>query len=92
MVLVLVTGTGTGITNGTGTGKDKLSNILGNVTSPSNNPLLNSQGGGGGNGKAYEVFNSTKQDTIPQDTLYGILAILAVIAIVAYGYYKEMKK
>lgn len=101
------TGNGTGSGNGNGTGSGtgdgnslinsvgntKLSNVMSNFTNPGNedNPLLNLQKGGGGNGKSYEIINATKNSPTSQDTSYAILAILAVIAIIAYGYYKEMK-
>jgi uncharacterized repeat protein (TIGR01451 family) len=94
------TGSGSGVGNGTGNsiglkdsaGNTKLSNIMSNFINPDNknNPLLNLQRGGG-NGKAYEVVNATKNTPTSQDTSYAILAILVLIAFIAYGYYKEKK-
>ena len=86
------TGSGNGTVLGNSTGNDKISNIMGNLTNPGkeNNPLINPQGRGGG-GKSYEVFKTTNPtNTIPQDTLYGIMAILALLGIIAYGYFKEI--
>jgi len=64
-------GSGSGVGNGTGTGLD-LSALTG--------------GGGGNNGQAYEVFNSTAPtEADPQDMLYGLAALL-LVAVILLGY------
>lgn len=83
------TGGGTGGGNGNGTGRGNGSNSgLGSTVG-----LLKQQtGGGGGNGKTYEVFNSTSDHDIdPQDMLYG-LAALIIMALIFLGYLYESKK
>lgn len=78
------TGGGTGGGNGNGTG-------LGNGSSSglgSAAGLLNQQsGGGGGNGKAYEVF----QDTPKSEIYYG-LAIILIAAVIILGYLYGTKR
>lgn len=82
-------GTGVGTSSGSGT---NLLNLMRNFTASSEeNPFSNLQRGGGGTGKAYEVSNATDTPTTPQNTLYGILAIVAITAIIALGYYKEIR-
>lgn len=77
-------GTGGGNGNGTGLGNGSSSG-LGSAAG-----LLNQQsGGGGGNGKAYEVF----QDTPKSEIYYGLAIILiAVVIILGYLYGTKRKQ
>jgi len=69
-------GSGSGVGNGTGVGLD-LSTLTG--------------GGGGNNGQAYEVFNSTAPTEDPQNILYGLAALL-LMALILLGYLYGTKR
>ena len=69
-------GSGSGVGNGTGVGLD-LSTLTG--------------GGGGNNGQAYEVFNSTAPAEDPQNILYGLAALL-LMALILLGYLYGTKR
>lgn len=96
-------GSGTGAGSGSSTGFDvatfsglvKNSNLIYNSTGLGAGPstLDLQSGGGGGNGKTYEVFNSTlDSETDPKDLVYGFAALLLVaLIILGYLYGTKMK-
>jgi len=95
-------GSGTGAGNGSSTGFDALtlsgmvqnSNLISNSTGLGTGPnsLDMQSGGGGGNGKTYEVFNSTSDsETDPKDLVYGFVA-LVLVALIFLGYLYGTKR
>jgi uncharacterized repeat protein (TIGR01451 family) len=78
-------GPGDGIGNGSGSG-------VGRGCGVGLDLLTRTGGGGGNNGQAYEVFNSTDPTEDPQNTLYGLAALL-LMALIFLGYlYGAQKK
>ncbi len=54
---------------------------------------LEKGGGGGGNGKSYEItqFNQSKHST-SQNTIYGLLAALGIAILILLGYLKGVRE
>jgi uncharacterized repeat protein (TIGR01451 family) len=76
-------GSGSGIGSGSGSGIGS-----GNMTAANGNNLLT--GGGGGNGKAYQVYKNPKKTQDPL-AIY-VIAILLIIGLLALGYFYGIKK